>query len=69
MLSYTREQLVNGATFSNHDVEEIKRCHRDYNRLGWLYRKLFMKIQFAYLWAQLSSKARELLKGSFCRDP
>ena len=32
-------------------------------------RKLFMKIQFAYLWAQLSSKARELLKNSFCRDP
>ena len=32
-------------------------------------RKLFMKIQFAYLWAQLSSKARELLEGSFCRGP
>ena len=38
--------------------------------MSWGFcRKLFMKIQFAYLWAQLSSKARELLKGSFCRDP
>ena len=34
---YTREQLVNGAKFSDRDVEEIKRCRRDYNRLGFGY--------------------------------
>jgi hypothetical protein len=35
--SYTREQLVNGTKFSDRDVEEIKRCRRDYNRLGFGY--------------------------------
>jgi len=35
--SYTREQLVNAAKFSNRDLEEIKRCRRDYNRLGFGY--------------------------------
>jgi len=37
IFSYTREQLVNGAKFSDRDLEEIKRCRRDYNRLGFGY--------------------------------
>jgi TnpA family transposase len=35
--SYTREQLISVAKFSGSDLEEIRRCRRDYNRLGFGY--------------------------------
>jgi hypothetical protein len=30
---------------------------------------MFIEIEFTYLWAQLSSMARELLEDGFCRGP
>jgi hypothetical protein len=37
--------------------------------LSGFCRKMFIEIEFTYLWAQLSSKGRELLEGVFYRDP
>lgn len=36
-ISYTQEQLVSFAKFSSRDLEEIRKCRRDYNRLGFGY--------------------------------
>ena len=35
--AYTHEQLISIAKFTDNDLEEIRQCRRDYNRLGFGY--------------------------------
>jgi hypothetical protein len=42
MNHYTREQLLVLAKLTAEDLEEIERCRRDHNRLGFAYQLAFM---------------------------
>ena len=39
---YTQEQLIRIAKLSNDDLEEIKKCRRDFNQLGFAYQLAFV---------------------------
>ena len=41
---YKREQLASVANFSDQDLEEIRQCRRDYNRLGFGYQLAFVRL-------------------------
>ncbi len=39
---YTQEQLIRVTKLSNRDLEEIKKCRRDFNQLGFAYQLAFV---------------------------
>ncbi len=41
---YSHEQLINTARFDTKDIEQIKRCRREYNRLGFSYQLAFVRL-------------------------
>ena len=41
---YTQEQLIRVTKFSNRDLEEIKKCRRDFNQLGFAYQLAFVRL-------------------------
>jgi hypothetical protein len=44
-MHYTQEQLINAARFSKDDIQQINRCRRPFNRLGFGYQLSFVSLE------------------------